>query len=243
MSQQNRAVETPSGSGPYKFTAGAECPTEAFRAHLAALNRIVLEGGEFLAGNLFYPSGIHRKNPAVLQNNEVLPNVRRKRANIVNALRGKNLVLEIGFNAGHCALLMLEANPQIRYIGVDICEHRYTRPCAQYLKSSYGSRFEIHFGSSLDVVPQLSREGICDEVDIIHVDGCHTEEVALADLRNVASLPRRPGLRRYVILDDAEMPKVLRALSGLESEGILRRDSLGSTWIGKNNLLLEIVGP
>jgi hypothetical protein len=225
----------------YRCRGGVEYPTAAFLEHLSAINKIVLESGEFLAGNLFYPPGIQRTNIAALQNNEILPNVRGKRANIINALRGRSKVMEIGFNAGHCALMMLEANPRIRYLGVDICEHKYTKPCSEYLKSRYGDRFDIHFGSSLDVVPQIAHTGICEDIDIVHVDGGHSEEVAFADVRNVSLLPRLPGLRRYTIVDDAEMPKVLRALANLENEGVLRRETLGSTWIGRNNLFFEVM--
>ena len=44
------------------------------------------------------------------------------------ATRFKRLLLEIGVNAGHSALLALSANPSLAYHGVDLDGHGYTAP-------------------------------------------------------------------------------------------------------------------
>jgi hypothetical protein len=225
----------------YRIEKQSEHPTPSFRRHLAELNRIVLASGSMLEGNIFYPDGTVVKNPAVIRNNEIPPDRIHRRANVISAVQGRRIILEIGFNAGHSALLILEANPEIRYIGIDIGRHAYTAPCASYLKASYGNRFDMHFGSSTDILPEFIANEACNDIDLVHVDGGHTEAVAFADLNYVIRMSRQPGLRRYLIVDDTQMPPILAALSSFVSQGVLRSETVGSTWRGRNNLFFEIM--
>jgi hypothetical protein len=225
----------------YRIEKQSEYPTPSFRRHLSELNKIVLASGSALEGNIFYPDGTPVKNPAAIRQSEIPPDRINRRANVVNAVQGRRVALEIGFNAGHSALLILEANPAIRYIGIDICRHAYTAPCADYLKANYGDRFDIYFGSSTDILPEFIANEACIDIDLVHVDGGHTEAVALADLNYVTRMPRQPGLRRYLIVDDTQMPPILAALSSFVSQGVLRAEKIRSTWRGRNNLFFEIM--
>jgi hypothetical protein len=225
----------------YTADKNSEHPSDAFLEHFAVLNRIVLNSGSILEGNIYFPDGTHRNEIEVIKNNDVLPVRRHRRANIVSAIKNKNCVLEIGFNAGHSALLMLESNQDIRYIGIDIARHKYTKPCGDYLRSVYGGRFEIFYGSSFVVLPDIAQAGVCTNVDVAHVDGGHSAEAALTDLSNVVRMPRAAGLSRHLIVDDTQMPQILSVLADFQEQGILRSETIGATWLGKHNLFFEII--
>jgi hypothetical protein len=117
---------------------------EAYKSHLIEINKIVLESKEKLEGNLFY---FHESTP-VLDAPE--PGRKHKRFNYGFFVLGGNKLLEIGFNAGHSALLALTSNPDLVYVGVDLANHRYTIPCFKYLESVFGNRINLIVGDSRD---------------------------------------------------------------------------------------------
>jgi hypothetical protein len=103
-----------------------------FLAHLDALNRIVAGEGGRLEGNLCY---LHKDDKFV----GAPPDPRRapKRRNFSRILKHKNHFLEVGFNAGHSALLALSSNPDLQYFAADIGTNLYSKKCAAYLASAF----------------------------------------------------------------------------------------------------------
>ncbi len=150
---------------------------ENYREHLAALRAIVTQSGERLEGNLF-TEHLREEIPEL-----PVPSFRHKRANYAVFVSAGRSLLEIGFNAGHSCMLALTMNRTLRYVGVDIGMHAYTRPCRDYLKTVFGDRFELHIGDSRDVVPSLRRQR--ERFDLYHLDGGHGFNVAHADLCNL----------------------------------------------------------
>lgn len=150
---------------------------DAYREHLSALNRIVTESGVPLEGSLFAE---HLRSPIA---DEPFEEFRSKRRNYSVFCNGGLSLLEIGFNAGHSCMLALTMNPSLRYTGVDICMHAYTRPCYDYLRSVFGERVTLHVGDSRDVVPILRRRR--ERFDLYHLDGGHGFNVAHSDLCNL----------------------------------------------------------
>jgi hypothetical protein len=61
------------------------------------------------------------------------PIYRYKRPNYLRYVTSGRCLLEIGFNAGHSALLALTANQYLTYTGIDICKYKYTRASFDYL--------------------------------------------------------------------------------------------------------------
>jgi predicted O-methyltransferase YrrM len=92
-------------------------------------------------------------------------------------------VVEIGFNSGFSALLMLTANPELKLTCVDICEHKYTEPCFQYLKTVFEDRITLVKGDSTVVLPEVlqSNKSLTGYI----IDGGHGLDVAEQDLQNV----------------------------------------------------------
>lgn len=217
-----------------------ETPNDAFMKYFAEINRIALSSGADLEGNLYYRS--HRRMPdtAVVARNEITPDFRTKRYNLSMAVTGKKLLLEVGFNAGHSALLALETNPSLTYIGVDIARHKYTRPCGDYLKSVYGDRFDVIYGSSLHVLPEFKKDSRANYVDLVHVDGGHGEQIASADLQNILALPAGQGLVRHVVVDDAGAHIRRLLISLVNSRGMLS-ETYGGLWRGSANMCFRLL--
>lgn len=124
-----------------------------------------------------------------------------KQRNLVNAVSSiksdiKN-ILEIGFNAGFSALLMLFTDPSVNITCIDIGAHRYTYACYEKIKETFGSRIQFILGDSGVVLPTLSAK-----YDLIHIDGGHSYEIAEKDV--FYSLQKMKD-RCIVIMDDTSL--------------------------------------
>jgi len=149
---------------------------------------IINKLNERLEGNIFMSSHSN-------YNNDFFD----KQVNVVIAARRKSInnVLEIGFNAGFSALLMLLTNKNIKMTCVDIWEHSYSKPCFNKLKEIFGDRIELIPGSSVDILPTL----IGNTYDLIHIDGCHLVDIAEIDIQNSLKLSKSGTI---LIMDDTD---------------------------------------
>jgi predicted O-methyltransferase YrrM len=102
--------------------------------------------------------------------------------------------MEIGFNSGFSALLMLISNPTIKIDCFDLGEHKYTKPCFDKLKETFGDRINITFGDS-----NVTLKDINCKYDLIHIDGGHSTEVATNDIINSYRLSKQGTI---IIMDD-----------------------------------------
>jgi len=200
------------------------------REVLRLLNAAVRSSGVPLEGNLFY---FDKSSPAV----DDPPDAGRagKRRNFLRVIEGASTLLEIGFNAGHSALLALDNNPALVYTGVDIGSNAYTRSCADVLASAYGARFAIEYRDSRLYLPQLlleHRPGF----DVIHVDGGHDEAVAYADIALALCLVRPGGA---VLVDDTNYPPIHAIVQSLVDDGKAALDAFGGAWDGDENTAIR----
>ena len=78
-------------------------------------------------------------------------------------------VCELGFNAGHSALLFLETLPQARIYSFDLCDGPWTLRNADYIAALYPERFELIMGDSAETIPAFASRGI--QCDVVLVDG------------------------------------------------------------------------
>ncbi len=182
---------------------------EAYRGHLEKLNAIIRATGEQLEGNLFY----HHRSPEFID----IPDATRRHKRMAFAafaMAGDRL-LEVGFNAGHSALLALTANPRLVYSGIDIGVHRYTRPCFDYLRSVFGARIDLRIGSSEDVLPLYATQRP-RRWQRLHIDGGHKIEIAYRDLVLACRVVGQGGL---ILLDDVNAKSVRAAGNMLLMEG------------------------
>ena len=105
--------------------------------------------------------------------------------------------LEIGFNAGHSAAIMLLANPYLTIRAFDACEFDYSEPCLDFLNSVFRNRISLVRGMSQMTVPADGSQGC----ELLHIDADHSYGAVANDLAN--GLPKC-ARGATVIMDDYE---------------------------------------
>ena len=116
----------------------------------------------------------------------------------LGGLSSVRTICEIGFNAGHSALVWLESNPNVHLYSFDLGRHNYTAPMASFLKENYPNRFDIFMGASDVVVPIVNQKHHIS-CDILVVDGGHFSNQALKDIVNMKRFAHENSL---LIVDD-----------------------------------------
>ena len=169
-----------------------------YKEILFEINSIVKSQKFPIEGNLFY-----------LDQDKDLSNlyepflVKRRNLTIFSTLC--DVIVEIGFNAGHSALLALTTNEKLLYRGVDINDHQYVIPCYQCLKNHFQNRISLSFGESKFVVPNIKK--IYPELNTLKVgwiiDGSHDPKDVIIDIHNVLAQANKNDL---IMFDDADMP-------------------------------------
>lgn len=154
-----------------------------------ALDHVVIESGEPLEGNCFYYN--LSLCPSLLLEN--------KRINLFAAANQSQEILEIGFNAGHSAAILLLAKPGSRLLAFDLCEHRYTEGCFAVLADRFPDRIDLIPGDSNTTVPLFRLENPAVYFDLLHIDGAHDYQTATHDFMNCHSLAKNSSL---IIWDD-----------------------------------------
>jgi predicted O-methyltransferase YrrM len=147
---------------------------------------IIKDCGELLEGNIFMYH--HTTDYTDLFLN--------KTKNISNLVLNRNIqnVMEIGFNSGFSALLMLLSNPNIHITCFDLGEHRYTLPCYEKLKETFGNRINLIIGDSMKTLQIMY-----DKYDLIHIDGGHETHIAENDINQSYRLSKQGTI---LIMDD-----------------------------------------
>jgi hypothetical protein len=153
---------------------------------------IINNCGELLEGNIFMLHNTAKYTDLFLN----------KTKNISNMVLNKNIknVMEIGFNSGFSALLMLLTNPNIYILCSDLGEHKYVMPCYEKLKETFGDRINIIIGDSTQTLQHV--KGI---YDLIHIDGGHSTKVANSDIINSYRLSKQGTI---LIMDDYDAPNL-----------------------------------
>jgi hypothetical protein len=187
---------------------------EEYTEHLLRLNEIIKTVGEPLEGNIFYNDKEEDIDVNDIDDLELTtPKVLKLQKNFLTKRRTFGLmsltfnnVVEIGFNAGHSALILLTGNPNLKLTCIDICQHKYTLPCYEYLKSVFGNRINLINSNSALAFPMLARQQI--DHDLFIIDGGHSADIAETDLFNVIQMGRKGSV---ICFDDSDY-EVLRVI-------------------------------
>ena len=166
------------------------------RSILTELESIVNFSGSLLEGNCFY---YHRTMV-------LCPILYHKQVNLFWAgKQASTRICEIGFNAGHSAMLFLLSRDTapVDFTIFDIGMHPYTRPALECMKVNFPDvKFEYIEGDSIKTMPDFIRSDPFNRIsryDLVHVDGGHTEECIKNDMKNANLLVRKGGI---IIIDD-----------------------------------------
>ena len=114
-------------------------------------------------------------------------------------------VCELGFNAGHSALLFLETLPQARVYSFDLCDGPWTLRNADHVATSYPDRFELMMGDSAETIPAFAWRGI--QCDVVFVDGSKDAEHRRADM---ALFRKFAHNKTVVLLDEVSSSACIR---------------------------------
>ena len=115
------------------------------------------------------------------------------------------------FNMGHSSNSMRKINPDItESVHFDLCAHKYVKPNFDMYADNYKNA-ELVCGNSLETVPQYIQNNLNKKFDVVHVDGGHSFDVALGDIKNACKLVKTGG---PVIIDDCDLSTVNRCLNG-----------------------------
>ncbi len=191
------------------------------------LNQVVVQSGEPLEGNYchFHEATISRFTP---------PDPRRswKRDFLRRAISPARSVLEIGFNGGHSAAIILGQAGDRSLLAIDGGEHRYASGCAEVIRGAHAGRFDVRWGTSANILPRLQPTEV-QRLDLVHIDGGHGAEVFNEDLAWFVNSVR-PGCR--LLVDDAYVPHIRERLLALCDGGILSEIDPGLESSGENRL-------
>lgn len=163
---------------------------------LNELNSIVINSGVKMEGNLFY---YHQSTPS----DNLYEPFEKKRQNLQLLAKKFNNIMEIGFNAGHSAALMLEANPNLFLVSVDIGEHSYVSSCGNAIQSAFPGRHQLIIKDS-----KLITEKELSFAQAIIIDGGHEFEDCSADLE-LCKKYCSPGT--VIVIDDIDLNGVQAA--------------------------------
>lgn len=162
------------------------------------------------------------------------PDPRRswKREYLRRAVHGRKNGLEIGFNGGHSATILLSAEPLFSLTSIDLGEHQYSKICAEFLSNKYGDRFQCVWGDSKLKLPDIDARNL----EFVHIDGGHDAKSALFDLDWFAT--KAPVGCRLVI-DDIYAPHIQKFANIMTERGILSREDPEIQSSGENAMFVK----
>jgi len=175
---------------------------------LDRIKSIVLDSGAPLEGNCFYYHNTFNEFDDLIL----------KQTNLYWCGSQGNHICEIGFNAGHSALLLLsgqDKNKTVFFTVADIGAHPYTAPCLEYIRSEFPNVIMdyIHGDSTIEVPKKMKfLEGI---YDVVHVDGGHSQHCVTTDLNSASKLVKNGGI---IIVDDTNFAHISETLDSFLSE-------------------------
>jgi len=146
---------------------------------------------------------------------------------LISERKPKNLI-QIGFNMGHSALIICDVIASLRNSNqygdepvtihvFDLCEHECTVPNFEIL-AEQSKQFNIFLnlipGSSLETLPNFMEYNKEMLFDFIEIDGCHTYECLMEDIKNTIHRVKPEGV---LYIDDykstqAPIPDVDRGI-------------------------------
>ena len=201
------------------------------KGHLKELIQIIKNVGEPLEGNIFF------NNLEKNIDGPYFDNYLNKRRALAVFATAHSSLLEIGFNSGFSALLMLVANSKIKITSIDICEHKYTIPCFEYLRNNFGDRISLVKGNSLNVLPTLLAYE--REFTAYIIDGGHGFSTAESDLANILNASHKNSI---ICFDDTNMPALRVMLNAYMLSGKISNisDPGGYLILNSNHMFFRV---
>jgi predicted O-methyltransferase YrrM len=113
--------------------------------------------------------------------------------------KDKKYMMEIGFNAGHSADILLGASEDSFLVSFDIGLHEYVKKGKEFIDKKYPNRHKLILGSSIDTLPIFIKENPTTKFDLLFIDGAHNYDICKQDFLNCRTLA---SSNNVVIMDD-----------------------------------------
>jgi FkbM family methyltransferase len=169
------------------------------------------------------------------------------------AKREPKSIMEIGFNAGHSALLFLaNTPPETKVVSFDLGEYAYVFAAKRYIDSVFPGRHTLVTGDSTTTIPKYE-EQVAHRMkdpatapplrfDFIFIDGGHQNDIPMKDILNSQRLARDE--ETVVAMDDISRDpsrqahytiQPTQAWSQMIRAGVIREDGHDDYFTHNNN--------
>jgi len=133
---------------------------------------------------------------------------------------------EVGVNGGHGTVAMLLANPRMTVVSFDLGEWPYSRHVYDLISIAFPNQVRFMVGDSKQTLPAFAsrvRNGSEPTCDLVLVDGEHTEQGVLRDVRNLRSMiaPGAKGGAVKVLIDDVNFARPRAGLQKVVEQGLI----------------------
>jgi hypothetical protein len=186
--------------------------SESLQKHFDEINNILKGIGERVEGNF-----ICDITPDNLVYNTNIDKIK----NLQNLAKRTKHICEIGVNAGHSLLLMIDESPNAEYELFDLGDHEYTRPCMEYIQQSFpNTKIKITYGDSKKTLKEfiINNSDRLGAFDLIHIDGGHELMEFTNDFYYTSLLG---GENCLYIFDDYNYPNIKKFLEDRLSLSII----------------------
>jgi len=152
----------------------------------------------------------------------------------------RKTVCEVGFNAGHSALLWLLGGAD-RVISFELGQYNYSHVAAEWLLARFPGKLHLVMGDSVHSVPTFHAMFPNEKCDIVLVDGGHYFEPAWKDLLHFKDLVDiGPGgaidnSGHVLLVDDTEMSEVGAAWAQAQAQGLAVQDGTVASDFAEEN--------
>ena len=174
---------------------------------------------EYIGRNVPHDKWI--KNPGKIGKQGIEGNISTypRRVNIIteclNSLENPTYCIEIGFNAGHSACVILDTIPiNCKFRSFTLLNHGYTMDCSEIIKKEFKEYdFDVVFGDSTVTLPKFFKT--IKEIDFSYIDGAHHGDWPYLDGKMCMEHTRKGGI---IVFDDPKIKIVRKAIDKLKIE-------------------------
>lgn len=222
----------------YKYILSED--THIYDEDILLHNNKIFKKYHLLSDNfIYYNTLLHYhslKHPELIDNYSFMEGYMSEIPEYINILEdifskeSINNVLQIGFNAGHSAELILNNNDNIKLISFDIGIKESVKIGEYYINNKFPFRHHLIIGDSYDAIPEYITYNVNKIFDAILIDGSKDYYVIMQDIINCKNLSNKDTI---LILNDT-----------IENEELLEPWNIGSTNAYKklinNNYIIKL---
>jgi hypothetical protein len=130
-------------------------------------------------------------------------------------------VCELGFNQGFSAIMWLASNPSLRVYSFDLMRYSGSYAALEFVQNNFPGRLTLIRGDSKHSIADFASTHCDLTCDIIFVDGLHTFDGALTDMKSFSQLAHAQTVLLMDDLGSAKFNGVEQAWSHAITDGLI----------------------